>query len=302
MDYVPDLEMLGESPLVSIGVPTFNRPKGLQKAISAILRQSYKNIEIIVSDNCSPTKETSEVVARFLKEDSRVKYFTQPENQGILNNFYFVLRQAKGNYFMWAADDDEWQGNDFLETLIKYAPANILTFPDALIKKVHGDLGSLLKNYENCQTKMDYLRAFSSVGWGHPLYGMFNLSYLKKYNLELKFSEDLDYYMEGELLHHIFLTGKVKYVKDARILYSVDSKKPSFDMRIKNFLEYFRRTIQIYAFSELLEIEKREILNLIFTTYTYHLRDLVEKNASQRPIYLPRVKKAMKGFFKDKVD
>lgn len=96
------------APLVSVGIPTFNRPNGLRRTLQHICDQTYRNIEIIVSDNASPGPATKEVVEEFASRDSRIKYFQQPKNIGANDNFRFVLRQASGDYFMWAADDDEW--------------------------------------------------------------------------------------------------------------------------------------------------------------------------------------------------
>ena len=50
-------------PLVSIGVPIFNGEKGLRSALDALIEQSYKNIEVIVSDNAS-TDDTAESIHR----------------------------------------------------------------------------------------------------------------------------------------------------------------------------------------------------------------------------------------------
>ena len=44
-------------PLVSVGIPTYNRPKGLKRLLKQIQNQTYKNIEIIVSDNCSENEK-----------------------------------------------------------------------------------------------------------------------------------------------------------------------------------------------------------------------------------------------------
>jgi len=38
-------------PLVTVGVPTYNRPKGLKRALNSLVNQTYQNLEIIVSDN-----------------------------------------------------------------------------------------------------------------------------------------------------------------------------------------------------------------------------------------------------------
>lgn len=105
-------------PLVSVGIPTYNRPEGLLNTIKKIVAQSYQNLEIIVSNNCS----TNELVIPILNEcarlDRRIKVFHQEENIGAARNFQFVLSQATGEYFMWAADDDDWDPK-FIEVCLQ---------------------------------------------------------------------------------------------------------------------------------------------------------------------------------------
>lgn len=93
--------------LVSVGIPTYNRPDGLKRTLEQICAQTYTNLEIIVSDNCSPDPRVKEIAESFVKKDSRVTYYRQKENIGANNNFNFLIKQAKGALFMWAADDDE---------------------------------------------------------------------------------------------------------------------------------------------------------------------------------------------------
>jgi glycosyltransferase involved in cell wall biosynthesis len=98
---------------VSVGIPTYNRPKELRTALECITAQTYPNLEIIVSDNCSPGNETEEVVKEFIRKDPRVSYYRQPENRGPVFNMNFVLERSGGMYFMWAADDDRFE-QDFV--------------------------------------------------------------------------------------------------------------------------------------------------------------------------------------------
>lgn len=95
--------------LVSVGVPAYNRPEGLGKTLRCLQGQSYRNLEIIVSDNGSPDPEVGKVAAGFMRTDPRISYFRQAENRGPLANFDFVLGKSAGEYFMWAADDDAWE-------------------------------------------------------------------------------------------------------------------------------------------------------------------------------------------------
>lgn len=97
-----------ELPLVSIGIPTYNRPEGLKKVIACVTNQTYPNLEIIISDNASGNKFVDDVVNGYLALDKRIKFFQQKTAISPLANFTFVLNQATGKYFMWAADDDEF--------------------------------------------------------------------------------------------------------------------------------------------------------------------------------------------------
>lgn len=95
-------------PLVSVGIPVYNRPEGLSRTLSCITGQTCRNLEIILSDNASPGDGIEKVAREFMLVDPRIRYERQPENIGVSANFKFVLKQATGKYFMWAADDDEW--------------------------------------------------------------------------------------------------------------------------------------------------------------------------------------------------
>jgi glycosyltransferase involved in cell wall biosynthesis len=100
-------------PLVTIGIPTFNRASGyLRGAIESALAQSYADIEVIVSDNCS-TDHTRDVVQSF--DDPRLTYFRQEKNIGQLNNTNFIVQKARGDYLLIYHDDDMIDP-DFIET------------------------------------------------------------------------------------------------------------------------------------------------------------------------------------------
>lgn len=93
-------------PLVSVGIPTYNRPELLARALDCLVNQSYRNLEIIISDNASPDPRVAKIIEDYSARDSRIRSFCQPDNIGAAKNFFYVLRQARANFFMWAADDD----------------------------------------------------------------------------------------------------------------------------------------------------------------------------------------------------
>lgn len=100
--------IINDKPLVTIGLPSYNRPEGLKRSLENATKQTYKNLEIIVSDNCSDdTMNIKAIVESYMENDNRIKFFRQQKNEGILFNFQFLLEKATGEYFMWLADDDE---------------------------------------------------------------------------------------------------------------------------------------------------------------------------------------------------
>jgi glycosyltransferase involved in cell wall biosynthesis len=117
-----------QKPLISIGIPTYNRPESLRRTLECITGQTYGNLEIIISDNGSPGDDTEKVVREFMQTDPRIQYYRQTENRGATFNFQFVLEKATGEYFMWAADDD-WRHREFVNSLLNA----MMQYPDAAI-------------------------------------------------------------------------------------------------------------------------------------------------------------------------
>jgi glycosyltransferase involved in cell wall biosynthesis len=105
-------------PLVTIAIPTYNRAKAyLRNAIECALGQTYENIEVVISDNCS-SDNTEEIVRGYA--DPRIRYFRQSANIGANNNFNYCLEKAEGDYFLLFHDDDSIDA-DFIETCMKTA-------------------------------------------------------------------------------------------------------------------------------------------------------------------------------------
>lgn len=93
------------SPLVSIGFPVYNGEGFIAAALLSILNQTFGDFELIISNNAS-TDATEAICLKFAAQDSRIRYICQRSNLGAAGNFKFVLSQARGRYFMWAAGDD----------------------------------------------------------------------------------------------------------------------------------------------------------------------------------------------------
>ncbi len=109
---------LKNNKMVSIGIPTFNRPEDLENCIKNILNQTYTNIEIIVSDNNSTNFKNKLLYESNLFKNPKIKLIKNSYNIGILKNTAKVLDHAKGEYFCWVSDDD-WRSDTFIEEMVK---------------------------------------------------------------------------------------------------------------------------------------------------------------------------------------
>jgi len=115
--------------LITIGVPTYNRPEGLRHTLECLHKQTYKNLRIVISDNCSDAEElVNSIVNEFIEKDSRIEFFRQKSNIGAIKNLIFLLDKAQTEFFMWAADDDE-----FSESLVEELQHTLLKSSDAAV-------------------------------------------------------------------------------------------------------------------------------------------------------------------------
>lgn len=103
--------------LVTIGMPVFNGGEEFRRAIESILAQTEQDLEILISDNASTDGLTQSICEEFVRRDSRIRLTRQDQNRGGIANFLWVVEQAQGKYFMWAAHDDTWS-NDYVKRLV----------------------------------------------------------------------------------------------------------------------------------------------------------------------------------------
>jgi glycosyltransferase involved in cell wall biosynthesis len=110
-------------PLVSVGIPAYNRPESLERAVRSALDQTQPNLEVVISDDASTDVEVTHVGRRLSADDSRVRYIRQPLNLGHDRNYQRVLELAEGRYFMWLSDDD-WLDTGYVERCLSALQAD----------------------------------------------------------------------------------------------------------------------------------------------------------------------------------
>jgi len=117
-------------------IPTYRRPKLLQRAIRSVLGQTYGDFEVCVFDNASDDN-TAAVVRELARHDTRIKYHCHSQNIGLIRNFAYGMKQVTSPFFNFLSDDDLLLPN-FFETAIRSFASN----PDAMLF-----IGGLIEAY-----------------------------------------------------------------------------------------------------------------------------------------------------------
>jgi len=117
------------TPRVSIGLPVYNGADYLANALESLARQSFDDLEIVVSDNASSDR-TPEICRDFAAGDARIRYHRNERNLGAAANYNAVFDRARGEYFKWASHDDV-VAPDFLRrcvAVLDHEPRAVLAF------------------------------------------------------------------------------------------------------------------------------------------------------------------------------
>lgn len=188
---LPADSALGVRPAVTIGMPVYNGEKYICEALDTLLAQTFTDFELIISDNDS-TDATESICRNYAEQDPRIRYVRQLKNLGALPNFQFVLNEARGAYFMWAAYDDKWD-KDWVRSL-KHT-LEVSGVGAAFGKLMHIDENSQpLRHPANGRTfefrgsllkrRVCYFIGFERYGKANPIYSLFRREALRGLELD----------------------------------------------------------------------------------------------------------------------
>lgn len=177
--------MKSGGPLVSIGMPVRNGGALVERALTSLLAQTHAPVEVIVFDNAS-TDGTYDICRRIAGSDERVRLHRNAVDIGQVENFQATLREAHGEFFMWAAHDDEWDPR-FVEVLLQRLARDARSaaaMSAVQHRRPTGEFGTLVRwSAEASPEHLGALRLASALAAGESyfqyIYGLFRTDYLR---------------------------------------------------------------------------------------------------------------------------
>ena len=122
--------------LVSVIVMSYRSAETIVETLDSIKNQTYKNIELIITDDCSPDN-TVDVVKKWVRDNqgtlTDIKLITTEKNTGIPGNLNRALKQVSGEYVKAIAADD-YMTEEAIAEYVAFCEQNPNTFPVARVK------------------------------------------------------------------------------------------------------------------------------------------------------------------------
>ena len=270
--------------LISVCIPVYNGEQTIKKTIESVLRQTYKNIEIIVLDNCS-TDKTRDIVSSF--NDSRLKLIVNECNVGMMGNWNRCFDYASGEYMIIMCADDiitpDCIGKK-VSALDKY-PDAVLAFSASL---VIDDIGKVIhsrhpfkKSIVADGRKMAHYSLKRHNLFAEPSNVVFRREIAEKAG---RFDEDIRYSVDWAYWMNLVIWGKAIYIDKELTHYRVSAlnetsrlgifriikddfifikKLPkelavSLPEKIIHFLSVFARAIVRFVFMKLISLVWRK--------------------------------------------
>lgn len=286
--------MLPYLPKIDIILATHNGERYIAEFFDSIIKQSYQNWSLLVSDDLSKDR-TRQIVSYYCQKDNRIKLVSTAQQGGVIKNFAKCISYSSSNYLMFADQDDVWLPDKItlsLKTILKEeeqrgSSCPILVFTD--LKLVDEYLNIISDSFYRFNrlnpvhnTHIQYLTWKSTV---------FGCSTIFNSSLKNKVGNIDDRVMMHD---HIFaliacLFGKVVYLNEATILYRQHSNNQVGGLR-KNFihklinLSYYIKSLHRYRKKFFTQIDfinerfKQESSSLNFSLLTLNDRWIYIKN------------------------
>ncbi len=250
---------MNRTPRVVIGLPVYNGENFLKESIESALAQTFTDFHLVISDNAS-TDETEAICQDYVKRDSRVIYYRQPENIGCAPNYNFLFNQygKYAPYFKWHAHDD-LIAPEFLERCVALLDADsslAIANCRAYAINEHGVRIGDFDHEIRLSGKTPSERFWRSLWAGYftEVFGLQRSSMMERTRLEASFAGS-----DRNFAAEMVLQGDVGYVEEYLFsrrdhpncycrLADTDAKLAFFDPKVRKEMWRFTGVVKMQAY------------------------------------------------------
>jgi glycosyltransferase involved in cell wall biosynthesis len=214
------------SPRLSIGLPVYNGERFLAQALDSLLTQTFRDFEIIISDNAS-SDSTPQICRAYAQRDRRIRYVRNQRNLGAIANFNLVFELSRAPLFKWTAHDDLHR-ETYLESCIRLLdddPDVVLAHSNTAFIDENGEFfpfNSEIQGYTDPKTGVQEMADNAEIGdcaasverfwqvlsqarWGTHIFGVIRRQSLKQTRLHANFHSS-----DRVLLAELALLGRFR--------------------------------------------------------------------------------------------
>lgn len=215
---------LMNKPFISLCLPTYKNVEYLQRLLLSILQQTFKDFEIIITDN-SPDTSVEELALKFSTQ-LPIHYFRNDPPTGMAENFNLAMMKASGKWIKMMHDDDWFSAPDSLDKFAQHAFNTNKSFIFSACTNKYSNSGKeeneLLVDWKKAMLLDSPLNLFYLNVIGHPSTTMHLKDDNILYNTQFKWVVDIDFYMRYLLKH-----GSYEYIPETLINIGIDENQLS---------------------------------------------------------------------------
>lgn len=238
------------SPKVSVIIPVYNVERYLARCLESVINQTYKDVEIICVNDCSPDN-SAEILEKYAKKDNRIKIINRKQNGGPSAARNTGLDVATGEY-VYFIDSDDWIDLDYIEKMvekIEKSNCDIVLNTNIVQNTDDSEEQYIWNRYKKQNNEGEYIDKYNAIHktpcmiWAH----LYKKSFLDTFNLRFPESyiyED-EYFQYTSLLTtenlFVFYGAKYHYYKNTNSIMQKNKSRTVPSIRIWELVyEYLR--------------------------------------------------------------
>ena len=184
-----------KEPLVTICITAYNRERLLPKTVKSVLAQTYPNTEIIIVDDHSQDK-TWEVIKSIKKKHPKIHIMRHQKNKGLSAARNTAIKKAKGKYFTFIDDDDQWKKN-YIDSFVQVAKKYDEKWCFCCGNTYKNPRGRIVHTVPKMEGRLDH---YLMQGYTPPVAGQFyhteQIKAVSGYTEEVRSGVDLDLWIK----------------------------------------------------------------------------------------------------------